>query len=60
MVAVAIVLGIGLFVERSFVGDAVTQDTVPVLAFILSSASWLTERRLLRASSDENLPPAVS
>jgi hypothetical protein len=46
MIFITVALSIGLYIERSYEGDDVTQETVPVLALIFGSAAWLMERQL--------------
>jgi hypothetical protein len=50
MTAIAILLGIGLYVERSYEGDEIAQESVPILGLMLGCAAWLMERRLRRPS----------
>jgi hypothetical protein len=47
-------LGISVYVLRVYRGDELAQESVPVLALILGSAAWLTERRLLRVSGSKS------
>jgi hypothetical protein len=53
MIAAIVVLGIGLYVERSYEGDEIAQVTVAVLALILAGAAWFMEHRLLRQQGPE-------
>jgi hypothetical protein len=50
LIAATVALGAALYLERSYEGDEIAQETVPVLALILGGAAWLAERRLLRSS----------